>query len=192
LSIALVNLLPAYPLDGGRILRCALLSAMLNSGKYKGDVARAERMASRIAKALSLAIALAFCIAFFALCGKGKMNYGVLTFALFLATGVFSKDCDAVYAKINFSNLSAFERGLEIRRVAVSESTLVKFVFRYLQRGKYLILDVYDGKEKYLGEVRQSELAEFFSSGSGYSKMSEILLKRAENARKIAKMPQKR
>ena len=178
LSIALVNLLPAYPLDGGRILRCALLSSFLNSETVKGDISHAEHRAKIVTLVLSLVISAILVTVFFFCLKNGVANYGILTFALFLLSGNLSKNNDAVYTKINFCNFSALERGLEIRRVAVSESTPVKSVFRYLHRGKYLILEVYDGKERYLGEIRQSELAEFFASGSGYSKIGEILRKR--------------
>lgn len=178
LSIAIVNLLPAYPLDGGRIFRCVIFSSLLNSERLKGDISHAEHRAKIVTLVLSLVVSAILVTVFFFCLKNGVANYGILTFALFLVSGNLSKNGDAVYTKINFCNLSALESGLEIRRVAVSENAPLKSVFRYLHRGKYLILEVYDGKEKYLGEVRQSELAEFFTQCSGYSKIGEILQKR--------------
>ena len=189
LSIFLVNLLPAYPLDGGRILRCLLLSFFMNNERFKGDILRAEHRAKSITLTLSFALSFVFLAVFLVGAKRGDFNYGLLTFALFLVSGNLSRKGDGVYSKINFCHLSALERGLEIRRVAVLETSLVKSVFKYLHRSKYLILEVYNGQEKYLGEVRQSELAEFFAQGSGYSRIGEILRKRGKNTRKIAKMP---
>ena len=73
LSIALVNLLPAYPLDGGRILKCALALAFLN-GETKAKKSTAERRAERTCVAVSLVIAAALTAAFFVLLRKNTPN----------------------------------------------------------------------------------------------------------------------
>lgn len=51
LSLAIFNLIPAFPLDGGRILRAAL--------SYRLDSARATRMVTALGKYLALALAAA-------------------------------------------------------------------------------------------------------------------------------------
>ena len=180
LSIALVNLLPAYPLDGGRVLKCLLTAWILNSGKDKRTkgTQNAEKKAERICRAVAFSTAVLLVLAFLWLFFSGTKNYTLLIFALFLGAGSFPTKQDAVYSKVNFSNLSALDHGLEIRRVAVSENTCVKSVLRYLCRGNYLILEVYDDAERYKGEVRQSELAEFFANASLYAKIGEILEKK--------------
>lgn len=188
LSIALVNLLPAYPLDGGRVLKCVLSAWLLRSkAANKGDAQSAEEKAEKICRILSLIISLSLLLAFAVMVRRGVQNYTVLAFALFLATGSLPTKQSAVYTKINFSNLSALERGMEIRRVAVLQNTRVKSALRYLCRGKYLILEVYDLQENYLGEIRQSELSELFASASAYSEMSEILQKRVKMSEKCQK-----
>ena len=183
LSIALVNLLPAYPLDGGRVLKCILTAWILNVGKDKKShgIDNAEKTAEKICRAVAFLMAVFLCFAFFWLLFCGTRNYTLFIFALFLGAGSFPTKQDAVYSKVNFSNLSALSHGLEIRRVAVSANATVKSVLRYLCRGKYPILEVYDDAENYEGEVRQSELAEFFAVASLYAKIGEIIKKTPKN-----------
>ena len=103
LAIGLVNFIPAYPLDGGRVLKCALRTWVK------------EKSAERIC------------------------------------------------------------RGVEIRRVAVEETCPLKRAVGFIERDKYLILDVYDEKENYLGEIGQNELAEIFSRAEIYDPVGDFL-----------------
>ena len=68
LSIAVVNLLPAYPLDGGRIVKCALARAFLKGTPEEG---RAERYAERICRALTFGFSAIFLLIFTLQCVKG-------------------------------------------------------------------------------------------------------------------------
>ena len=179
LSIALVNLIPAYPLDGGRVLKCVLTAWILSGENKKPNGAQnAEKRAEKICRGVAFFIALFLAVLFFLLLGNGAKNYTLLIFAIFLGVGSFPSKQDAVYSKVNFSNLSALENGLEIRRIAVSSEAKMKSVLRYLCRGKYLILEVYGTGERFEGEIRQSELAEFFASSSLYAKIGEMIEKK--------------
>ena len=177
LSIALVNLIPAYPLDGGRVLKCILTAWILSHDKDKNasGTQTAERKAEGICRGVAFWTSVLLGVVFLLLFIRGERNYTLLIFAIFLGVGSIPSKQDAVYTKVNFSNLSALDHGLEIRRVAVSEDAPIKSVLRYLCRGKYLILEVYDKKERYRGEIRQSGLAEFFASASLYAKIGEML-----------------
>lgn len=174
LSIALVNLLPAYPLDGGRALKCALTLLFLG-GERQGN---AERRAELVCKVISVVIALLLTLAFFILAKGGTFNYTIPGFAFFIFVGAFGSKEDARYQKLNFSNLPALSHGVEVRRVAVLSSAPLKSVFRYLCRGKYLVLEVYDECERLLGEVKQSELSKFFVSASVYAPIGEVLVEK--------------
>ena len=160
LAIAAVNLLPAYPLDGGRILKAVLMERAQKAGKTQ---AQAEAKASKLCKAVTLCFALLCLAGFVGLCIRKTPNATLLIFSLFLAVSAFGNtDKDGVYARMDFSSIDALERGVEIRRVAVLESCTVKNTLKYLAKGTYLVLEVYDKNEKQVCVIPQNELAELF------------------------------
>lgn len=161
LSIALVNLLPAYPLDGGRILYCCLVR---NFSKTQTEQAKAEKKAKRICLAVTLFFAAFFLLAFLLQCIRKQPNATLLAFGLFLFVGAFgNKEKDAVYEKIDFSFLPPLKKGLEIRRIAILADNPVKDLFPFLTRGHYLVFEVYDKQGKLLFELPQNRLSEVFS-----------------------------
>ena len=161
LSVAFVNLLPAYPLDGGRVLHCALARAF---SKRTAEEAKAEKRARQICLAVTLAFAVLFLTAFLVLCFEGEYNLSLFVFSLFLLFGgLGNRDKTATYDKIDFTFRAPLSKGVEIRRVAVSKSCAVKDVFRFLARGSYLVLEVYDEGENHLFDLTQNELSYLFS-----------------------------
>lgn len=177
LSIALINILPAYPLDGGRVLKCALARAFFS--KHLNE-RKAERQAEKICRALTLLFALFFLVGFAALCVKGSPNFTLLAFGAFLGVGAFgNKDRQAVYAKMDFSYRGALKKGVEIRRVAVLQSCSVKQALRFITRGGYLVLEVYDEEENHLFSLPQNQFASLFTlSQSPYETLGELQKKR--------------
>ncbi len=178
LSIALVNVLPAYPLDGGRILKCALARIF---SRRTPEQALAERKAERICRALTVLFSALFFSAFFAYVQNGVWNFSLLTFGGLLFVGGFgNKDKSATYGKIDVSALSAFHKGVEIRRVAVLESCSVKDALRFVARGSYLVLEVYDEQERHLFDLPQNGLAELFERAeTPYATLGELYGKTA-------------
>jgi len=178
LAIGLVNLLPAYPLDGGRILRCVLARALT---KRYGDEAKAERCAIRVCRCITLGIAFLGVTAFTVLLFSGERNFSLLPFSIFLLVGAFgNKNNPVAYGKIAYSCVDAIKKGVEIRRVAVSVDCPIKNALRYVSRGSYLVLEVYDERARKLFEIPQNELDEYFAlAPTPYTPLKELYQKTA-------------
>jgi hypothetical protein len=70
------------------------------------------------------------------------------------------------------------QNGVEIRRVAVLDSCSIKTALRFITKGSYLVLEVYDEAENRLFNLTQNELAELFSTQDVYAPISLALQKR--------------
>lgn len=180
LSIALINLLPAYPLDGGRILQCSL--ARLYS-KTQPQQAKAERKAAVFCRCITLLFALGFFLVFIVQCTQKQPNITLLIFSFFLLFGGFgNKDKRAIYEKMDFSFIPPLEKGVEIRRVAVLDTCPIKDVFRFFARGSYLVLEVYDKSGTHLFNLSQNRLAElFFVAATPYERIGELFIRQKKD-----------
>ena len=70
LAIGLVNFIPAYPLDGGRVLKCALRTWVK------------EKSAERICRGVTLSVAAGLLTAFVVLCVRKTPNFTLLALSL--------------------------------------------------------------------------------------------------------------
>ncbi len=185
LTIALVNLLPAYPLDGGRILQCALAKHFLTRNP---NSARAEDKAHKICRIITLAFAGVFFTLFILFCCRHTLNFTLLAFSVFLAVGGFgNRDKQAVYHRLDFSSKSALRRGVEIRRVAVLHTCTVKSALRFLSAGSYLVLEVYDEQEKHLFDLPQNLFSDLFAlTASPYETLGSLYAEYIKNRKNLS------
>ena len=178
LAIAIVNLLPAYPLDGGRILRGALSRAFL---KKHANPRRAARQAQAICRWSSLGFSALFLGGFIASAINGAFNFSLLTMSVFLPLGALAKDTDAIYARMDFSCADMLKKGLPLRRVAVWDGCCIKDTLSYIVRGEYLVLEVYDSVQQHLFDLSQNELSAWFlSAQTPYDTLGELYEKSAK------------
>ena len=145
-SIAVINLLPAYPLDGGRVAKCVL--SRIFGGKCADIILRVLNVL--------LACGLVVCFA------VGGFNVTFLLFALLLLCSAVQKSPPAV--RINFASRAALRRGVEVKTVLVDGSLNCKDAIRLLDDKRYLVLrNVDDGRE-----ITQDELYAVLSEKGVY------------------------
>ena len=173
LAIAAVNLLPAYPLDGGRILKCALARIFLSQNPQENQ---AEKRAASICRVITFSFAALLLLIFILQCIQLQPNLSLLAFSLFLLVGAIgNRDKTAVYSRIDFSLQKPMKNGVEIRRVAVFSTLPVKNALKFLSKGSYLVLEVYDSQENHLFDLPQNELSEWFSKAeSPYQSLESL------------------
>lgn len=162
LSIAAVNFLPAYPLDGGRILQCVLTKQL---AKSTPQTDAAERKAAKICRIVTLLFSLLLLLLFLLLLLKKQPNFTLLAFGVFLLVGGFgNRDKSSAYEKVNVAFNPPLKKGIELRRVAISADCPVKDALRFLDRNSYLVLEVYDGAQNHLFDLPQNTLAKIFAA----------------------------
>lgn len=137
LVMLLINLLPAYPLDGGRVLRC-MMGAFLP-----------KKAAVVTLRVLSVVLAALFVLVFF----FAVKNITFLTFAVFLVFSAFEKE--PLLSRINFSAKKP-ARGKEVKHIMLSENSTYRDALRHIDSGKYLIFQFYSGGV--LDEITEDEL----------------------------------
>ena len=160
-SLALVNLLPALPLDGGRMLFCALTH-------FCG-----RKRAWGVCRMLSLLVFLSTVAGFVLTCFV-EPDQSLLFFAVFLGMGCLQGEKYG-YERIRFSLAADLSRGLEEKRVAVSESFTARKLIPLLQRDKYLVLDVFSAEETCIASVRQETLCAWLESAELEDTVGEFL-----------------
>ena len=161
-SIAAINLLPAFPLDGGRVL-LAGLSMRIRRGK-----------ALKICKAVSVAIAMVLAGLFVASLFS-KPNYSVLFFAGFILFGALNKKEENVYVRL-FSEISdsALRRGMVYKKQALSVDADVKKLISILDADALNEIVLYRNGKK-VKTLSQEEITQICKSRSLYEKLSEVI-----------------
>lgn len=160
-SMALVNFIPVYPLDGGRVLSAV---TALKFGKKKSKV---------ICRVTGVAFALALVGAFF--WTIKDLNFSLLFFSAFVLFGAFGKEEKNVYVKLyNGFSVDRLKRGMKVERFAVDKSTPVKKVMALMDTEALNEVVVYDGDRK-IATLSQSKINDIILSSNVYAPIGECL-----------------
>ena len=162
LSVAIINFIPAYPLDGGRVLSGAL---SLTIGKKKARV---------VCCVLGLGLgaglfALFVCSAFYTL------NLSLLFFSAFVFFGALDRKKENVYVSV-YSALSEenLKRGLPYKKQALDKSVSIKKLISVLESNCINEIVVFsDGKE--VAVLKQNRILEIINNASIYEKLEKFI-----------------
>lgn len=135
LSIGIFNLLPCYPLDGGRVL-VALISKSKN---HK----RAVDITLLVGRIISFIVFIVFILSLFF-----TPNFSLGLFSVFLFAGNIKALDDSVYKKfVNFNIDAKLTKGLECRQLSVNSSTTLINVYRKLNSNYYYLIMLVENNE---------------------------------------------
>lgn len=162
LSLALVNFLPVYPLDGGRVVNAVLCGAF---GKDRAFVI------SKIIGAIFAVLLFAgFVVTIF-----NKINLSLMFFSLFVLFGTFGKHKDNKYVRLYTAiNEESLTRGLPFKKYAVHKNTTIKRLLAMLDETAVNEVAVFDG-ERQVALLTPQRISKILEKGEVYSTVSDFL-----------------
>ena len=163
LSVAAINLLPAWPLDGGRIFSAAL------------SLITTRKKAMLIVKITGIVCAVALFALFLFSIIKNNINISILFFALFMLTGAITKTKENAYVKI-FKNRSIYLGGIkERKRLILSGDLTLKQLMQKTEGNCFYALDITDKKTGEIKSLSVKQTEEILSSYLLYDTLNDII-----------------
>lgn len=168
LSMAMVNLLPIFPLDGGRIVFDIL--------GLKWGYNRAFTISKIIGSAFSIILMSLFIIGAI----NGAVNLSLLFFAFFVMFGALSREKENKYVKIfSVLNEQNLKRGTAIKIHAVHKDMKIKRLITLLDVRCVNEVAVFDDNKK-IAHLSQSQVENLVEKSNIYCSISENLTKIAK------------
>jgi len=163
LSMAVINFIPAYPLDGGRIFYSVVA------------LKRGKKIAGTLCKIHGIILASILLLAFVFTAIYKSINLSLLFFSLFVVSGVFIKDEKVVYQRvIGGVTESKLNRGMPILSQAVSYDMPIRKVMRILEPDAVNEIRVYkNGKQ--IRTLTQNEINSVLENAEMYQTIGDCL-----------------
>lgn len=163
LSLAIINILPVFPLDGGRITLALLIN---NAGEKK-----AQKITKIISVCISVLLLLLCVISIFY-----TFNVTFLIFSLFLLLGSLINKKENKYIRMFAVNRSRnLAHGMEIKRIAVGNDTTVRKLMENLKPQHLNEVHIYDGSFKLIKVLTEKELEKICIECPIYKKLGEVI-----------------
>ena len=162
LSIGLINLLPIYPLDGGRV-SYALIASKIG-----------EKKATKISKIVGLVLSLGLFATFIISLFK-TVNYSLLFFSAFSFFGNFNREKQNEYVRFAFlRDEEILKRGVRVNRIAVDKNVTLKRVMGLVDLNAINQVEVYEKGEK-IAVLEQKTLENILFQNEIYSKIGDLI-----------------
>ena len=150
IGIAAINMLPALPLDGGRIARAAFTP-------YLG-----YRRATRLTAGAGVFFSVVICGAGIYAAFAGALNFSFFVMAVFLCIAALDARRGAAFALVRDlsgkRNTLQKRRTLAVNRIAAMQTDTVGDVMRALETGKYNIVTVLDSGMGVAAELDERQI----------------------------------
>ncbi len=150
LVIAIFNLMPAFPLDGGRVLVCMLTPILGQTF--------AEKICSVFGMLLGLFLSASGIACAFYL---GQINLSVLAVGMFLFLGAFRQGKPTPYHALineNAKKKQIHKRPLRDQRIVMHMDMTAQQAMEKFHKGKYTTVTVVDHDLKFLGMLGEKEI----------------------------------
>ncbi len=159
-SLAVINFLPFFPLDGGRIL-LSVLSVKLKREK-----------AVKICKGIGVFGGLLL-LGLFILSILNEVNFSLLFFSAFIIFGALSRDKENKYIKIiSVVSKRRLKNGVEIKKIAVDKDITIKKLISVIDTGYINEVVVYEN-ENPIAVLSQKEVIGIIEKANIYGKLKE-------------------